>query len=286
MGLLNKSKSGVRRSAYGDFFVFLILCLVAVFMLIPFIYAIVQAFKPMEEIFAYPPKFFVVNPTIENFYILSQLTNNMWVPFSRYIVNTAFISVVGTIITLIISSMAAFPLAKYPFPGSKIIFKIIILSLLFVGPVTSVPQYVILAKMGAINTYYAVLLPALASPLGLFLLKNFMTQINDAMIEAAKIDGANILTIYYKVVIPIVRPAILTLVILSFQGFWNNTGSGFIYDEAKKFLPTILSQIVSSGIARVGVGAAASVIMMIPPFVIFIMLQRRVIETMAHAGIK
>lgn len=286
MRLLNNSKAGVKRSAFGDLTVFIFLLFVAAFMLIPFVYAIVQAFKPLEEIFAYPPKLFVVNPTIENFYLLSQLTNNMWIPFSRYIVNTAFISIIGTIITLIISSMAAFPLAKYPFPGSKTIFKIIIISLLFVGPVTSVPLYVILAKLGAINTYYAVLLPALASPLGLFLLKNFMTQISDAIIEAAKIDGASIFKIYYKIVVPIVKPAILTLVILSFQGFWNNTGNGFIYNESMKFLPTILNQIVSSGIARAGVGAAASVIMMIPPFAIFIILQSRVIETMAHAGIK
>ena len=279
-------RNGVARSLGGDIFITVVLIVVAAFMMLPFVYAIMQSLKPIEEIFIFPPRFFVINPTLSNYLTLSKLTDSLWVPFSRYLVNSVVVTIAGTGFNLVVASMAAFPLAKYPFPGSKWLFRLVSTSLLFAGPVTALPQYIIVAKMGLINTLWSVILPAVGLPLGLFLMRNFMTQIPDGMLEAARIDGAGTWRIFASIAMPMVKPAALTLIIFTFQSLWNTTGGTFIYDEKIKLLPTILNQVVTAGIARAGSGAAASVVMMIPPFIIFIILQSRIIETMAFSGIK
>ena len=279
-------RNGVARSLGGDIFITVVLIVVAAFMMLPFVYAIMQSLKPIEEIFIFPPRFFVINPTLSNYLTLSKLTDSLWVPFSRYLVNSVVVTIAGTGFNLVVASMAAFPLAKYPFPGSKWLFRLVTTSLLFAGPVTALPQYIIVAKMGLINTLWSVILPAVGLPLGLFLMRNFMTQIPDGMLEAARIDGAGTWRIFASIAMPMVKPAALTLIIFTFQSLWNTTGGTFIYDEKIKLLPSILNQVVTAGIARAGSGAAASVVMMIPPFIIFIILQSRIIETMAFSGIK
>lgn len=279
-------KKKINRSKGGTIAIFLLLGIMAVFMFLPFIYAIMQSLKPMEEIYAFPPKFFVKNPTGESYRLLATLTDSVWVPFSRYLANTVFVTVVSTLVHLLFASMAAFVLAKYEFPGSKILSRVVESSLLFAGPVTALPQYIIMNMLGFVDTFWAVILPAICAPIGLFLMKNFIGQISNAMLEAAKIDGAGMFTIYSKVVLPLVKPAMFTLVIFSFQTLWNTTGGSYIYEESLKLLPTIMNQITSSGIARVGVTAASGVVMMIPPFILFICLQSRIIETMAFSGIK
>lgn len=277
----------LNRSKKGDGGIFFALCAVGAFMVLPFVYTIVQSIKPLEEIFIFPPRFFWVNnPTTENFRMLSQLTSNLWVPFWRYLFNSFFITITGSGLHVIVASMAAFVLAKNNFPGSVGIFELIVLSLLFTGPVTAIPQYMIMAATGIVDTYYAVLLPAIAAPLGLFLMKQNMVTIPDAVIEAARIDGAGTLRVFWNVAMPMVKPAWMTLTIFSFQSLWNGAGSNFIYDEAKKMLPTVLNQISTAGISRAGVGAAVAVVLLVPPVVVFLITQSNVIETMAHSGIK
>lgn len=280
-----RQKEAIARTWWGNAFVFLFLGLMAAFMLLPFYYAIVQSLKPLEEIFAYPPKFYVVDPSFDNFRSLGILTNSLWIPLSRAIFNTVFVTVTGTVCTVVVSSLAAFPFAKYNFPGSKFMFKVITKALLFTGAVTAVPQYLLIAKAGMVNTYWALLGPAVAAPMGMFLLKNFMSQISTTILEAAELDGASIPRIWWQIILPNVKPAVLTLIILCFQSLWNMTGGNFIYEEKLKLLPTILTQISSSGIAYSGAAAAASVILMIPPLFVYILVQSRVLETMAHAGI-
>lgn len=281
-----RSRVGVAHSVGGDILILSFLALVGSFMLLPFVYAIVQSFKPTEEIFAYPPKFLVVNPTTENYRTLSQLVDSLWIPFGRYALNSVIVTVVGTGANLLFSSMAAFALAKYKFPGHKWLFKLVVVALLFSGSVTALPQYIVMSKLGMINTLFAVIVPAAGTPLGLFLMKNFMTQVPDTIIEAATIDGASIYRIYSRVCMPLVKPAALTLIIFSFQGLWNSTGGSYIYEEQWKLLPTILNDVASSGIARVGSASAASVLMMIPPCGLFIVTQTKIVETMAFSGIK
>ena len=257
----------LNRKIGGDVFILVILILVGGFMLLPFIYAILQSFKPMEEIFLFPPRFFVNRPTTENFYQLTQLVANSWVPFTRYIFNSLLVSIIATAAHVIIASMAAYPLAKATFPGSRTFFQVVVLSLLFTTEVTALPL-------------------AIGSSLGLFLMKQFISVLPDSMIEAVKVDGAGTFRTYWSIVMPNVKPAWMTCIIFAFQSIWNYEGTQFIYDESLKVLPTMFRQISEGGISRVGVGAAAAVLLMIPPILIFTFSQSQVIETMAQSGLK
>lgn len=282
-----RKKVHLSRSAGGTFLIFLFLFLVGCFMALPLVYTVVQAFKPINEIYAYPPKFFVRNPTLDNFYQVYELANNLWVPFSRYILNSVFLSVAGTLLYVIIASLAAFPLAKINFPGRGLFSLLIVLMILFRTEVTDIPRYVIIAKMGIVNTYWAVLLPALSGSFGVFLMKQFIvSSIPDSILEAGRLDGASEGMIFRKIVIPCVRPAWLTLVIFTFQGLWNTTGTNYIYSENLKMLPSVLSTIAAGGIARAGAASAVSLILIIPPIVIFIISQSSVMETMSQSGLK
>lgn len=258
----------------------------ALFSAYPLIYAINNAFKPLSEIFLFPPKLFVQNPTMDNFFDLSTIIGNSWVPFSRYMFNTLFITILGTGGTVLLGTMAAYPLAKYNFPGSKVMSNIIVYALMFNSTVTAIPNYIIMSKAGLVNTYWAVILPVIGSTLGLYLMKNFIVQIPTSLIEAAKIDGAAEFRVFWTVIIPLCKPAWITLCILSFQTLWGATGGNFIYSENLKPISYALSQVVGGGIARTGVASAVSLIMMIVPVTVFVISQSNVIETMASSGMK
>ena len=274
------------RSIFGDITLTLFLGIFGLFSIWPLIFIINNAFKPLNEIFIFPPKLFVQSPTLTNFQDLFIIIGNSWIPMSRYIFNTVFLTALGTAGSVIIGSMAAFPLAKYVFPGSKVMSRLIVYSLMFNGTVTALPNYVIMSKLHLIDTYWAVILPSAGSTLGLFLMLNFMVQVPDALIEAAKMDGANELTIFWKVMMPLSKSAWITLIILSFQTLWGTTGGGFIYSEKLKPVSYALSQIINAGIARTGVASAVTLIMLVVPVVVFVISQSNVIQTMATSGIK
>jgi ABC-type glycerol-3-phosphate transport system permease component len=284
--ILGMRKKRVNRSFMGSFSLFVLLALVGAFMALPLVYAINAAFKPLDEIFLFPPTLFVRNPTFTNFVDLMTLLGQSWVPFSRYIFNTVFITGMGVLGHVILASAAAYPLAKHHFPGKAIMFSAVVLSLMFTPAVTSIPNYMIMSWIGFIDTYWAVIVPAFAYPLGLYLMKQFMEQIPDALLEAAKIDGASEYRIFWTIVMPNVKPAWLTLIILLFQLLWGTDGNGFIYSEQLKTLHFASNQIVQGGIARAGVGAAVALILMSVPITLFIFSQSRIIETMATSGMK
>ncbi|WP_274652141.1 carbohydrate ABC transporter permease [Paenibacillus humicola] len=276
----------LNRSFTVSFLLFALLAVFGAFMALPLIYAVNNAFKPLDELFIFPPRFFVSNPTFDNFFDLVALMGNSWVPLSRYIANTVMITVLGTAGHILFASAAAYPLAKYRFPGSKILFSIVVLSLMFSGQVTAIPNYMVMSWLGWINTPASIIVPSLAFPLGLFLMKQFIEQIPDALLEAAKIDGANEYRIYWGIVMPNVKPAWLTLMILQFPALWGTDGGNFIYSENLKTLHYALGQIVLGGIARAGVGAAVALILMVVPITLFIISQSSVIQTMATSGMK
>ncbi|MBQ7247227.1 MAG: carbohydrate ABC transporter permease [Lachnospiraceae bacterium] len=255
-------------------------------MLMPMVYAVNSAFKPLDELFVFPPRFFVQNPTLDNFSDLETIMGQSWVPFSRYLLNTVLITVVGTAGCVIVTSMAAFVLAKFRFPGSRAIFRIVTTALMFSGYVTQIPNYLIIARLGWIDTYLAMIVPAFGMPMGLFLTKQYMENVPDVLIEAARIDGANLWQIFWRVIMPNTRPAWLTVTILSVQALWNSKAIQYIYSEDLKTLPYALQQILGGGVSRTGVGSAVTVIMMIVPVVTFILSQRQITETMASSGIK
>lgn len=279
-------RNRLNRSVGGDFFLFAILAIVAVFTAIPLVFLISQAFKPLNELWLYPPQFFVRNPTLKNFVDLFVLMGESWVPMSRYFFNTLLLVVVGTAGHIILASMAAYPLAKHNFLFKSFLFQTVVLSLMFTYQVTAIPNYLIMAKIGWVDTYAALIVPAWGMSLGLFLMRQFMVaMVPDELIEAARVDGASELTIFWRIVMPIVKPAWLTLMILSVQQLWRETGSRFIYSEKLKTLPYALTQIIWGGIARAGVGAAVGLVLMLVPIVIFVINQSQVVETMSTSGL-
>lgn len=284
-----KSKVGAKayRSIGGNIGTFIFLLIIALFMLLPLVFVVSSAFKPLSELFIFPPKLFPMNPTLDNFKDLSSLLGDSWLPFSRYVFNSLAVTVIGTFGNIIFSSMAAYVLSKHDFPGKNVLFQTVVLSLLFSTVVTGIPNYIIITKLHMINTVWALILPLLPSSLGLFLMKQFMDQmIPDTLLEAARLDGAGENRIFFSICLPLVKPAIMTLLIYSFQGIWNSTGGSYIFDEKLKTLPTALNNIITSGISRTGVSSAVSLLLILPPIAVFLFAQSNVLQTMATSGMK
>ena len=274
------------RSIAGDIGIYLLLLIFAIAMVFPLVFLIGSSLKPLDELFRFPPPVWPQHPTTDNFSDLFVTMGQSWVPFSRYIVNTVFITVVGTFGHLVIASMAAFVLAKYEFPGGRLFFTVVTTCLMFSGYVTGIPNYLIMSRLGMIDTYWALILPAFAAPIGMFLMKQFMEGLPTALIEAATIDGASQFRIFWSIVMPNVKPAWLTMIIFSVQSLWNTSAATVIYSEAKKTMVYSLQQIQAGGVARTGQVAAANVIIVSVPILIFIFSQSRILETMASSGIK
>ena len=275
----------INRSVGGNITAFAILILLGTFMVLPLVYVVSNAFKPLEELFIYPPRFFVRNPTVQNFRDMVTVLAQSRVTFTRYLFNTVFITVVGTLGHLFLSSMAAFVLSRHKFPGKEVIFKLIVLSLMFTPSVTSVSSFIIISRLRLLDTFWAILLPAFQSTLGLYLMKQFMDTLPEAIFESARIDGAGEIRVYWQISMPMVKPAWITLMILMIQNLWN-TQSTYIFSEQMKSLPQAMRQIIAGGIARTGVSSAVSFLMMLVPLSVFIISQSQVIETMSSSGIK
>jgi len=263
--------------------------LMALFMLLPIIFIVVHAFKPISELMEYPPKFYVIHPTLDNFKNLFAQTSNSSIPFSRYLFNSVVVTVSGVLLTLFITSITAFALSKLRFKGKRLLFKINETAMMFVGSALVIPRYLTISGLGITNTIFAHIIPLLALPVGLFLVKQFIDQIPDELIEAARLDGATDFQIYRKVIMPIIKPALATVAILAFQSFWNNveTSNIFVNDESRRTLAFFLSTLTSnSSVSGQGMAAAASLIIFLPNLIFFIIVQSKVMDTMAHSGIK
>ncbi|HBI74213.1 MAG TPA: carbohydrate ABC transporter permease [Lachnospiraceae bacterium] len=284
---LSRRTRGVKRSYITDIGIYFILLLFGLIMALPLVYAVCNSIKPLEEFFYFPPRLFVENPTTKNFKDLFRLMSNSWVPFGRYIFNTVFITVVGTAGHVIIASMCAFAMSKHKFPGQNLLFGMVVLSLMFSSAVTSIPNFLIFTKLGWIDSYKSIIIPAFSSSLGLYLMKQFMDQmVPDDILEAARIDGAKEIYVFWKIAMPMVKPAWLTLIMFSVQGLWGMGSSIYIRREDLKTVNYALSQIMNGGIARAGAAAAAQVLMMFVPVLIFIFTQSNIIETMSTSGMK
>ncbi|GHT94331.1 ABC transporter permease [Spirochaetia bacterium] len=268
-----------------------VLAPVAIFMVFPIVYIFSTAFKPMEELFLFPPRFLVRSPTLDNFRKLMEQTKTT-IPMSRYFVNSLMVTLAVLVFSLLFSSMAGYALSKLKFRGKKLWFEINQLALMFVPASIAIPKYLVIEKLGIIDTMFAHILPVMAIPVGLFLVKQFIDQVPDSLIEAARIDGASEFSIYLRVVLPIVRPALSTVAILSFQAVWNNmeTSQYYINAEALRTLAFYMNTLASSDagatIAGQGVNAAATLVMFLPNLIIFVLLQSQVMSTVAHSGIK
>ncbi len=282
-----KHRVVLSRSIGGDFGVTIFMLLLGVVMFFPMYYLIIQSLKPLDELFYFPPRMYVTNPSFENFSDLFNLLNTSWVPFSRYLFNTVFITVCGTFGNLILSSMCAYALSKLPFPGHKFTFQVIQKSLMINSEVAQLMIFVIISKLGMLDSYWAIIVPALATPLGLYLMKQFIdSNVSTEILESARLDGAGEFRTFWSIAMPMVKPAWLTLIIYSFQGLWNTGQNIYIYSEQLKTLNFTINQVLLEGIVRSGASAAATVVMMIVPIVVFVVSQSRIIETMGSSGMK
>ena len=282
-----KHKVVLARSAGGDAGISVLLVLLGAFMFLPMVYVIMQSLKPLDELWMYPPRFYVISHTLKNFKDLFTLMNISWVPFSRYIFNTVLVSVAGTAGHLFLASLAAYALAKIKFPGRDLMFQTVQMSLMFNATVTAITSFILMSALKWLDSYWALIVPAWCSSLGLYLMKQFMdTNVNDSVLESARLDGARELKIFWIIAMPMVKPAWLTLIIYSFQGLWNAGASMYIYSEQFKSFNYAIGQILAGGIKRAGAGAASQVIMMLVPIIIFIISQSNIIETMGSSGMK
>ena len=282
-----KSYKRFTRSKVANVFFVTMLLLAGLFMVLPLIYSIVTSFKPLDELLAFPPKFFVTRPTIHNYTVLPSLLDNLQVPFSRYAFNSLFISVAITFGHVLVAGMAAFTLSFCKNKWISTVFWGVQVALLFNGYTLGIPQYLIFAKLGIIDTYWVYILPALQSTTGVFLMKQYMdVSIPKALMEAALLDGAGYYRIFWTLVMPLVKPAWLTLTLFAFRDAWAIQPGGTIFSESLKTLPVAMNQIAASGIARSGSVMAATVLLMIPPIAVYLVSQSNVMETMSSAGMK
>jgi len=270
---------------------FAVLLPMALFIALPIIFIVSHAFKPENELFAYPPRFLVRVPTLDNFRELVSIASESGIPFSRYLFNSIIVTVAGVFLSVLFTSLAAYALSKLKFKGKRMLFEINTIALMFVPIAVTIPRYLIVANTGLIDTYWVLILPLIAMPVGLFLVKQFVDQTPNELIESAKIDGASEMEIFLKIIVPIIAPAIATVGILSFQLLWNDVSASSLYinDERMKTLAFYFSTLAArtgNTVAGQGVMAAASLITFVPNIVIFIFLQSKVMNTMAHSGIK
>ena len=284
---IRKSNHAMNRSLGGDIGINLVLLLMGAFMFLPMLYTVMQSLKPLDELWMYPPRFFVRNPTLDNFKTLLNLMSTSWVPFSRYIFNTAFVSILGTVGNVFLSSMAAYSLAKMKFPGKNFLFQVVVYSLMFNSTVTAITNFWTMSKLQLVDTYWASIIPACATSMGLYLMKQFMeTSVPDTVLESARLDGASEIRVFWQIAMPMVKPAWLTLIVFCFKDLWNAGTSIYIYSEQFKSFNYAIGQIITGGISRQGAGAASTVIMMMVPIMVFVVTQSNIIETMSTSGMK
>ena len=282
-----KHRVVLSRSRGGDAGITAMLVIMGAFMFLPMYYVVIQSLKPLDELWMFPPRFYVSAPTGKNFKDLFTLMSGSMVPFSRYIFNTVFTAISGTVGNLFFSSMAAYAMAKIKFPGGKGMFRRVRTSLMFHSTVTGVTCFILMSVFKMVDTYWALIIPAWATSLGLYLMKQFMeTGVTDAVLESARLDGASELKTFWTIAMPMVKPAWLTLIVYSFQGLWNAGSSIYIHSEQLKSINYAIGQITAGGIKRAGASAAATVVMMVVPILVFVVSQSNIIETMGSSGMK
>lgn len=274
----------------GQIKIILLILPLVVFMALPLIFIANHAFKPMDELYAFPPTFFVRNATLDNFTKLIKFSRNNSIPMSRYVFNSLLVTILTVGLSLLFTTMAAFALSKIKFKGRNMMVNINQIAIMFVATAVLIPRYLVISKLGLINTIWAHVLPLIATPVALFLVKQFVEQVPDSLLEAAYMDGATDFQVYRKIIIPMIKPAMATATILVFQQVWTNmeTSNYFTNTDGMKTLTFYMNTLVNANntVAGQGIAAAATLIMFIPNLVLFIILQNGVMNTMAHSGIK
>ncbi|SDS24062.1 carbohydrate ABC transporter membrane protein 2, CUT1 family [Paenibacillaceae bacterium GAS479] len=282
-----------KKMSWSEIVLLISLMLLAAFLFLPILFIFNHAFKPFSELFNYPPTFIVRQPTFQNFNDLIMKTSAGAVPFTRYVFNSLIVVVCTLFAVIFTSLLAAYVLSKHKFYFKSLVMGVIMLSLMYAPETVGIPRYLIISWLDINNTYFGHILPFVASPVAVFLMKQFIDQIPNDLIEAAKIDGATELRIFVKLILPLAFPAVATIAIITIQAVWGDTQAStlFMQDETMKTLPYYISTLASAGtggntIAGQGIAAAAGLLMFLPNLIIFLLFQKRMMETMVHSGVK
>ena len=270
---------------------FIVLVPLAIIMSLPILYIVATAFKPFEELFAYPPRFFVLRPSLDNFRELFHMVSNSGIPLSRYLINSLTTAFVVLVASVLFSLSAGYVLSKKRFKLRNILFTVNTIALMFVPTAVTIPRYLVIERAGLLDTFSILVLPLLAMPVGLFLVKQNIDQVPDSLLEAARIDGANDFVILVRILAPIVKPALVTVAIIAFQTAWNTAEPSalFVNNDSLRTFAFYMTSVTSqqgNTVAGQGIAAAAALGLFLPNLIIFILMQGMVINTMAHAGIK
>ncbi|MFD0717508.1 carbohydrate ABC transporter permease [Paenibacillus sp. GCM10027626] len=291
MGSFQGNKINPSRLHRSQLKYYAVLVPLAAFMILPIVFMFSQSLKPIGELFLYPPRFFVENPTFKNFYDLFNVTSATVIPMTRFLFNSLVVTGLVVVLSVAISAMAGFALSKLEFKSKKIVFEANVIALMFVSAAVAIPRYFVVETLGLTDHLLGHIVPLLAMPVGLFLIKQFVDQVPNEIIQSASIDGASNFTIFRKIIVPVIMPALATVAILSFQMAWNNTETSEIYMNKETirtfaFYMTTLTGNLDNRVAGQGIAAAAALLMFIPNLIIFIFMQSRVMDTMAHSGLK
>ncbi len=280
----------LRRLTFSRFMLYLLLTLLVVITGLPLFAMVCRSLMPLDELYIYPPRIVVHNPTLRNFSDLLTSLSSSTVPFTRYIFNSLFTTVVTVLVSVVVCCMGAYGLVKHKPAGSNAIFAVVLAALMFSTHVTQIPNYLVVNKLGMVNTYWALIIPKIAVAYNFFLVKQFCEQLPDSILEAARIDGAKEWRVFWTIAMPLLKPAWTTLAVFSFVNNWNDYFSPliFISSNALKTLPLAL-QTLSGGagvVARAGTVGAATFLTTVPSILVFALMRGKVMETMSFSGIK
>lgn len=274
----------------GKLFFYLLIAALVTFCVFPMITLVCRAFMPYEELFVYPPRLVVRHPTLKNFTDLLTSLSSSTVPFTRYIFNSLYVTVITVFLSIIVCSMGAYGLVKHKPIGAATIFSVVIAALSFSGHVTKIPNYMVVANLGLIDSYWALILPSLATAYNFFLVKQFCEQLPDSILEAARIDGAKEFTVFWKMAMPMLKPAWSTLAVFAFVSSWNDSFSPLVYitKDAMKTMPLALQTLAGGAgvVARSGTPGAATLLTTAPTIIVYVIMKGRVLQTMTYSGIK
>lgn len=277
----------IRRLKFSSVVLMFFLLCYLFLLLLPILYVIFNAFKPLDEMFVYPPRWIPRNFTLTNFSKMSDLLSETVIPLSRYLYNSVVYCVLIVGAVSVTSFMAAFSMAKTKPKGSEKMTSILIFALSLSGPAAGVANFIIIEKIGLLNTYWAMVLPAIGSATYVFLMRQFLVNMPDSYMEAARLDGATEWQIMWKIGFPYAKPAWATVIVYQFMTAWSDASGPAIYisDASKQTLPVAISTIGGS-LTTQGASAALTLLMLVPSALVFIFMQTKIMTTMSFAGLK
>ncbi|NIT57038.1 MAG: ABC transporter permease subunit [Aliifodinibius sp.] len=261
----------------------LAMIVVSLITILPFLWMLSTSFMETGEAAVFPPKFMPDAPTLDQYTFLFDRMN-----LGRYFLNSLIIAVSVTLISLLVNSMAGFAFAKYSFRAKKPIFALLLSSMIIPTQVTMLPVFLLLNKLGLLNTYFGIILPAMASIFGIFLFHQYLKSVPDDLIEAARIDGASDFLIYWKIILPLAMPVLVTLALFTFMGTWNEfLWPLIVLTKSDMYtLPVALANLLGEHVQDPELMMAGSVITIIPVLLVFLALQRYYLAGILIGGLK